>query len=106
MAQSFELKLATAHEDDCELVLLPVLAQPRARKNALAGLHDGRLKVAVTQVPEDGKANEAIRKLLANVLELKKSQIQLKFGKTSRRKLFAISGISATELTNRIQALM
>ena len=40
-------------------VVLPVKAQAGARRNAITGEHDGALKVAVSQVPEKGKANAA-----------------------------------------------
>ena len=67
-------------------VRLPVQAQPKARKNGLAGTHDGRLKVAVTQAPEQGKANNALVKVLAAALGLRRSQIELVSGATSSKK--------------------
>ena len=39
-------------------VILPVQAQPRAKRSEIVGEHNGRVKVAVTEVPEKGKANE------------------------------------------------
>lgn len=87
-------------------VLLPMQAQPRSRKNMLAGWHAGRLKVCVTQVPEKGKANQAILKVLVKALDLKRSQIELVSGDTSSQKLFRIQDITADELLSRIaQAL-
>lgn len=83
-------------------VLLPVQAQPRARKNGIVGLHADRLKVAVTQVPEKGKANDALVKVLAKALSLRKSQIRLHSGATSTQKTFVVTDISAAELGNRI----
>ena len=87
-------------------VLLPVRAQPGVRKNGVTGVHDGRLKVAVTQAPEKGKANGAIEKVLAAALGLKKSQIQLAAGPTSPQKKFRITGITADELRKRIATLL
>jgi hypothetical protein len=60
-------------EETDEEIILPVQAQPKAKKNALVGTHDGQLKVAITQAPERGKANDAIIKLLAKTLGLKRS---------------------------------
>lgn len=91
-------------KEDSRGVLLPILAQPKARRNGLTGVHDGRLRVAVTQPPEKGKANAAIVKLLAKSLGLKRSQIELVSGETSSRKLLAISGLSRDELEARIDA--
>lgn len=83
-------------------VLLPVQAQPRARKNMLAGWHAGRLKVHITQAPEKGKANQALLKLLVKELDLKRSQIELVSGETASLKLFRIEGVTAEELLSRI----
>jgi len=50
------------------------------------------LKVAVTEIPEDGKANTALIKLLAKSWHLPKTSISLKRGHTSRIKTLFISG--------------
>jgi uncharacterized protein (TIGR00251 family) len=79
--------------------VLAVRAQPGARKNAVVGEHAGALKVAVTAPPEDGRANEAITSLLREWLGLKRSQVELIGGPTSRNKQFLIRGVSMEELT-------
>ena len=84
-------------------VILPVQAQPGARKNAVVGEHAGRLKVAVTQAPEKGKANEAILKVLAEALQLSRSQLELVRGETARQKEVLITGISPEDLQRRIE---
>ena len=38
---------------------LGIKALPGSRRNGITGVHDGLLKVAVTQVAEKGKANAA-----------------------------------------------
>ncbi len=87
-----------------EGVLLPVQAQPRARKNVIAGWHAGRLKVSVTQAPEKGKANQALIKLLAKSLGIKRGQIRLVTGETSTQKVFCISEHAPAEVLSRIAA--
>lgn len=87
-------------------VILPVQAQPGARKNAITGLHAGRLKVAVTQAPEKGKANQALIKLLAELLELKRHQIALVSGETSSQKKFCVAGVNLSDLRRRIESLL
>ena len=84
--------------------LLPVRAQPGARKNAVIGEHGGALKVAVMAPPEDGRANDAITDLLRHWLELKRSQIELAGGKTNRNKQFLIRGLTPDELSARLAA--
>ena len=79
-------------------VLLPVHAQPKASRNGIVGIHDGGLKVAVTQAPEKGKANTALIKTIAKSLGLRKSQITLVAGDTNRSKTFLVTDITPKEL--------
>ncbi len=87
-------------------VILPVRAQPGAKKNALTGEHAGQLKVSVTQAPEKGKANAAIIDVLADGLQLKRSQISLVSGETSGQKKFLVTGISLADLQSRIAGVL
>jgi uncharacterized protein len=93
----------TAHEDGS---VLPVLAQPGAKRNAILGERAGALRVAVTSPPEKGKANEAIGRILAQTLECRASQIHLIAGTTSRQKRFLVEGISAGEINARLAAVL
>lgn len=86
-----------------EGLLLPIQAKPKASRNALLGIHAGRLKVAVTATPEKGRANAAILDLLADRLGLKKSQVSLESGGTSTLKKALVRGISLEELRERIR---
>lgn len=47
--------------------------------------------VSVKERPVDGRANEAITKLLAEYFDISKSQVQLISGATSKRKVFEIA---------------
>jgi uncharacterized protein len=87
-------------------ILLPVQAQPAARSDGITGEHDGQLKVACTQAPEKGKANKALVKVLANSLQLKRSQVHLHSGETSPRKVFLITGLAAGDLEQRLHAIL
>jgi uncharacterized protein len=92
-----------ALEPHADGTILPVRAQPGARRNEIRGVQDGQLKVCVTQAPEKGKANKAVAELLAKKLGLKKSQIALLSGETSHQKRFLVAGISPKELAARIE---
>lgn len=95
---------------DCEPtdggVLLAVQAQPGARRNGIVGVHQGRLKVAVTQVAEKGKANAAVSEALADGLGVKRSQVQLVSGPTNPQKRFLIADVTVDELQERIAAAL
>ena len=89
-------------EPHAEGVVLPVRAQPGAKKNGITGEHDGALKVSVTQAPEKGKANKALVEVLAKALGLKKSQVSLLSGETSGRKKFLLSNVEVEEVRDRL----
>ncbi|MBS0208602.1 MAG: DUF167 domain-containing protein [Planctomycetes bacterium] len=86
--------------------VLAVKAQPGARRNGIVGLRNGALRVAVTQAPERGKANRAIIEVLADELELRRGQIELLSGDTSAEKRFLIAGVTAEELSRRVEAAL
>ncbi len=74
---------------------LHVKATPNARKSEVVGweedpLHGRVLRIRIAAPPVEGKANTALRALLANWLGLPKSQIILEKGGTSRLKTFSI----------------
>lgn len=79
---------------------LRVRVTPRGGRDAIDGveaLSDGRrvLKVRVRAVPEDGAANEGVRRLLAKALKLPASAVSLEAGATARLKTFFIEGEGA-----------
>ncbi len=87
-------------------VLLPVRAQPGARSSAVRGVHDGALRVSVTQVAEKGKANKALVGVLAKALKLRKSQIEIVAGVTVSQKRFMIHAVTVDQLAKRIEAAL
>jgi uncharacterized protein len=89
-----------------EGIVLPVRAQPGARKTGVQGEQAGALKVAVAAPPEDGRANKALAAVLREALKLKRSQVELLSGQTSRDKRFVIRGITAAELQRRMSKLL
>ena len=66
--------------------LISVYIQPRAAKNAVAGLHDQALKIRLTAPPVDGAANKMCLQFLAKQLKVPKSALQIESGHSSRRK--------------------
>lgn len=63
---------------------------PRAARNGIE-LRDGQIRILVTTVPEDGKANEAVRKSLAKALGVAKTRLVLVRGQASRDKVFRVT---------------
>ena len=79
----------------------------RERIEGLAAEADGgvALKVSVTAVPEDGKANAALIKLLAKAWRVPKSSLDIVQGATDRRKVILITG-DAEQLRQRLEQWM
>ncbi len=68
---------------------IAVRVTPKAARNRVEVTETG-LRVYVTCVPEDGKANKAVIKLLAQALGVAKSRLDLIRGATSRDKVFRL----------------
>lgn len=93
----------TDHEDGC---VLPVRAQPGARRPGVQGEQAGALKVAVSAPPQDGRANEALVEALREALGVRRSQVELLSGATGRDKKFLIRGVTRAELERRVAELV
>jgi uncharacterized protein (TIGR00251 family) len=93
----------TDHAEGC---VLPVRAQPGARRSGVQGEQAGALKVAVTAPPQDGRANEALVEALREALDVRRSQVELLAGATGRDKRFLIRGLTRAELERRIATLL
>ena len=61
-------------------------------------------KVRVTAPPEAGRANEAVLALLADVLGVRRRDVVLTSGRTSRDKVVALSGLTDDEADARLMA--
>ena len=82
-------------------VLLLVRLTPNASANRIEGLMDRadgecRLKVKVSVVPENGKANKALIKLLSKKLGYPQCDFELVSGFTDRNKNILITGDANT----------
>ena len=68
---------------------IAVRVTPKASRSRIT-VSDGQVRVYVTVVPEDGKANAMVQKLLAKALGVAKSRLRLIRGQTSRDKVFRV----------------
>jgi hypothetical protein len=83
-------------------VLIAVKAVPGASRDQIAGVLGDRLKVRVSAPPEGGKANEAIRRVVARALGLKARDVFIESGASSPEKLLLAVGIDAAEAGKRL----
>lgn len=68
---------------------LAVRVTPNARRAGVE-LVEGQIRISVTETPEDGKATEAARALLAKALGVAKTRLTLLRGTRSRDKVFRL----------------
>ena len=86
-------------------VKLAVRVQPGARRSGLLErLASGEWKLAVTAPPEDGRANEAVVELLAELLAVKRHQVSVVRGHSSRQKQVEVAGLESDAAESRLQA--
>jgi len=81
-----------------------VHVRPRARRAAVGGEHGGALEVRVRAAPVDGAANAEVIALVAAALGLRRAEVELVSGATSRRKRLRALGDPAP-LSARLRAL-
>ncbi len=82
-------------------LLLSCWIQPRASRDAFAGMHGDAVKIALRAPPVDGKANAALREFLAEALDLPKSSVELVSGHTGRRKTVRLQGLTPALFVER-----
>lgn len=85
-------------------IALTVHVQPGAKRTAAIGFHGDALKLAVAAAPREGKANEAVVALVANVFGVHARQVEIASGGTSRRKRLLILDLSALDAMAILQA--
>lgn len=77
-----------------EGVMLAVHVQPGAKRDAVVGEYNGRLKLSLNAPPVDGKANTKLTAFIAKKLGVSKSSVRLISGETQRTKRLSVSGIT------------
>ncbi|MBF8265343.1 MAG: protein of unknown function DUF167 [Dehalococcoidia bacterium] len=83
---------------------LHVRVTPGAPRNEVMSYVEGVLKVKVAAPPVKGQANKELISFLADILGVRKNQISILKGETSRDKVLAIEGVTEQELKSRLTA--
>lgn len=85
-------------------VLLEISVVPKASRNQIVGVHDGRLKLQVTAPPSDGAANRAVCQLIAKVAGIPKSRVTVIAGESNRRKTVLLVGVEIDTVYHVLEA--
>ena len=81
---------------------LRLRVSPGAKSSEVVGPHGEGWKVRVTAPPESGKANEAVRELLAAALGVPRSDTEIVGGVASRDKVLAVRGLTSSDVAERL----
>jgi len=82
-----------------------VRVQPGASKNEIVGVQQDALKIRISAPPVEGKANKALVQFLAEQLEVRRSQVEILSGHTSRIKTIRVIGEGTTGLKKMMDRL-
>ncbi len=85
----------------CEIA---VRLQPRARANEIVGERAGLLVVRVTAPPVDGRANDALCRLIAKRARIGVRRVSVVRGTGAREKLVRVEGLEEQELRRALTA--
>lgn len=72
-------------------MLIAVKVKPNARKNEIAQQPDGSWLASVIASPVDGKANEAVIRLVAEHFHVPKSNVAIETGQFARMKRIRVT---------------
>ena len=82
--------------------VIGVRVTPRSARDEITGWQDGALRVRLRAPPVDGKANEALRQLLAKRLGVAPSAVSIVSGETARLKRVRVDGIDEAEVRQKL----
>ena len=82
--------------------MLQIRLTPRAARDQVIGWEGDLLRVRVTAPPVEGRANDALIKLLARALDVPANRLCLVRGHKQRNKVVAVEGLSEEEILARL----
>jgi uncharacterized protein len=81
---------------------LRLRVSPGAARSAVVGRHGDAWKIRVAAAPAEGRANDAVVRLLADTLDVPVRAVAIVSGHTSRDKTVALDGIDNDEIERRL----
>jgi uncharacterized protein len=81
---------------------LSITVVPRSSRCEIAGLHNNTLRIKLTSPPVDNEANIQCCAFIAKHLGIAKGQVRIVHGKTSRRKIVKIEGVSEEMIRGKL----
>jgi uncharacterized protein (TIGR00251 family) len=83
-------------------ITIMVRVIPRASRDAIEGAYGEALKVRLTAPALENRANEALRRLLAERLNVQVAAVRIVAGEKSRTKRISIAGITREQIITKL----
>lgn len=83
-----------------------VYVKPNAAQNQVLGLKGNVLYLKIAAPPVKDKANRELVKFLSDILGVPKSSLTIEKGATSRTKLVGVSGLTLSQLEEKMRSLI
>ena len=92
----------TAYHHIMPEALISVRVTPRSSRDEVAGWQDDVLRVRLKAPPVEGRANQALCQLLATLLDLSSSDVEVVSGGTAPTKRLRVAGLTADEVRSKL----
>ena len=76
--------------------------QPRAARDEVAGEHNGAIKLRISAPPVEGRANDACRRLIAKLVGVSPSRVEIIAGESSKDKVIRVHNVTAERIRARL----
>jgi len=83
-------------------ITIMVRVIPRASRDAIEGAYDEALKVRLMAPALENRANDALRRLLAERLNVQVAAVRIVAGEKSRTKRISIAGITREQIITKL----
>lgn len=84
------------------LAKVAVRVQPNARKDEVMSYTDGLLHLKIAAPPVKGKANQEVVEFLSEILEVRKSSLNVDRGLKDRRKIVSVEGLTQEQVERKL----
>jgi uncharacterized protein (TIGR00251 family) len=84
-------------------VIFAVRVIPRGSRDAIEGAYGEALKVRLTAPALENRANDALRRLLADCLNVPMAAVRIVAGEKSRTKRISISGVTRGKIIELLE---
>lgn len=81
---------------------LAIRVQPRAKRTEVAGERGGAIVIRVNAPPVDGRANQAVCRLIAKRLGVAAGAVRVVRGETARDKVVRVDGMDAADVRSAL----